>query len=62
MRIVVDEHEERLVALVRHMHASGRSMREIVTELRIMGVVNLAGKPFRLVHVWTMLRARKRSF
>ncbi len=57
MRIVVDEEEQRLVALVRHMYASGRSMREIVTELRIMGVVNRAGKPFRLLHVWTILRS-----
>jgi hypothetical protein len=59
MRIVVDEQEERLVALVRHMYASGRSMRDIVTELRTMGVVNAAGKPFRLVHVWTILRAKR---
>jgi hypothetical protein len=60
MRIVVDEDEERLIALVRHMHASGRSMREIVTELRIMGVVNRAGKPLRLVHIWSILRAKQR--
>ena len=60
MRIVVDEDEERLIALVRHMHASGRSMRDIVTELRIMGVVTRAGKPLRLIHVWTILRGKKR--
>lgn len=60
MRIVVDEDEERLIALVRHMHASGRSMREIVTELRVMGVVNRAGKPLRLIHVWSILRAKGR--
>jgi hypothetical protein len=58
MRIVVDEHEQRLAALVRHMHASGRSMHEIVTELRVMGVVNRAGKPIRLLHVWSILRSR----
>jgi hypothetical protein len=57
MRIVVDEDEKRLAALVRHMHASGRSMREIVTELRAMGVVNRAGKPLRLLHVWSILRS-----
>jgi hypothetical protein len=60
MRIVVEEDEKRLVAIVRHMHASGRSMREIVTELRIMGVVDHAGKPLRLVHVWGILRGKKR--
>jgi hypothetical protein len=58
MRIVVDEDEQRLAALVRHMHASGRSMHEIVKELRVMGVVNRAGKPIRLLHVWSILRSR----
>jgi hypothetical protein len=59
MRIVVDENEERLIALVRHMHANGRSMREIVTELRTMGVVNRAGKPLRLIHIWSILRSNE---
>jgi hypothetical protein len=57
MRITVDENEPRLGALVRHMHASGQSMHDIVGELRAMGVVNLAGRPFRLVHVWSILRS-----
>jgi hypothetical protein len=61
MRIVVDEEEQRLVALVRHMYATGRSMQEIVTELKSMGVVNRAGKPFRLVHVWTILRTKSKT-
>lgn len=56
MRIVVDEKEQRLVALVRHMHASGLSMQSIVTELRVLGVVNQAGVPLRLLHVWGILR------
>ena len=60
MRIVVDEDEQRLAALVRHMHASGRSMREIVAELRSMGVVNRAGKPLRLLHIWSILRSPSR--
>ena len=60
MPIVVDEDEQRLVALVRHMHATGRTMHEIVTELRVMGVVNRAGEPLRLVHVWGILRATRR--
>jgi len=57
MRIVDEEDEQRLAALVRHMHASGRSMQEIVTELRIMGVVDRAGKPLRLLDVWSILRS-----
>jgi hypothetical protein len=55
-RIVLDQQEPRLVALVRHMHANGMSMRGIVTELRIMGVVMNDGRPLRLGHVWTILR------
>jgi hypothetical protein len=55
-RIVLDQQEPRLVALVRHMHANGMSMRAIVTELRLMGVVTNDGHPLRLGHVWTILR------
>jgi hypothetical protein len=58
VRIVVDEQGPRVVALVRHMHVSGRPMRDIVTELRSMGVVNGAGHPLRLAHVWAILRTR----
>ena len=60
MRIVVDEREQRVVALVRHMHSIGLSMRQIVTELRVMGVVRTDGKPMRLVHVWAILRSKPR--
>jgi hypothetical protein len=61
MSIVVDEHEGRLVALVRHMHATGLSMRQIVAELRTLGVVRTDGRPMRLVHVWGVLRAKPRG-
>jgi hypothetical protein len=59
VRIVVDAQGPRLVALVRHMHASGRAMRDIVAELHWMGVVNDAGHPMRLVHIWAILRTRR---
>jgi hypothetical protein len=59
VRIVVDEQGPRVIALVRHMHASGRPMRDIVTELRSMGVVNGAGHPLRLAHIWAILRTRR---
>jgi hypothetical protein len=61
MRIEVDPHEERLSALVRHMHASGRSMHDIVAELRVLGVVDRTGMPLRLLHVWEILRSGPRS-
>jgi hypothetical protein len=57
MRIAINEKQDRLVALVRHMHANGLSMSDIVYELRTMGVVLLRGEPLRLVHVWNILRA-----
>jgi hypothetical protein len=56
MRIKIDRDDARLVALVRHMYASGQSMPEIVTELRAMGVVNGTGEPLRLLHIWGILR------
>jgi hypothetical protein len=61
MRIVIDPNEERLNALVRYMHATGMSMHQIVTELRVLGVVDRAGKPLRLTHVWDILRALRTS-
>jgi hypothetical protein len=56
MKIVVGEHEQRLVALVRHMHSIGLTMGAIVTELRALGVVRPDGSHLRLVHIWTILR------
>ena len=58
MSIVVAEHEQRLAALVRHMHSNGLPMGAIVTELRALGVVRPDGTHFRLIHVWTILRQR----
>jgi hypothetical protein len=56
MRIVIHENEQRLIALVRHMYATGLTMRQIVSELRGLGVVDPTGKPLRLVHIWGILR------
>jgi len=58
MRIIVDHDEPRVVALVRHMYGSGRTIREIVSDLRSMGVVTSAGVPIRLGQIWEILRAR----
>ncbi len=57
MRIVVDHDEPRVVALVRHMYGCGRTMPEIVSELRSMGVVTRTGVPIRLGQIWEILRA-----
>jgi hypothetical protein len=52
--IEVDEDEQRVVAIVRHMHATGNSLREIVVKLREMGVVSRRGKPIGLTRVFEM--------
>jgi hypothetical protein len=57
MRIVVDHDEPRVIALVRHMHGNGRSLREITSELHLMGVVTRGGHPLRLGQIWNILRA-----
>ena len=48
---------ERIVALAQHMRASGRSLRQIVVELRDMGVVNRRGRPLSLSYVFKLVRA-----
>ena len=56
-RLVLDPDEQRLLAVVRHMHKVQRlDMREIVTVLAHLGVVNRRGRPFALSAVWAMIR------
>jgi hypothetical protein len=59
-RFQLDPESERLRAVVRHLHFfGGLSIREIVGELRAMGLVDRRGQPFPMSRVWTILRARQ---
>jgi hypothetical protein len=55
-KLIKDTHEQRVVAIVRHMYLSERMpMRDIVLRLDEMGVVSRRGKPFGLSRVWEMV-------
>ena len=43
--LVVDEYEQNVTAVIRHMRASGYKLRQIVDSLRELGVVGRTGKP-----------------
>jgi hypothetical protein len=55
-KLELDPDDERLVAVVRHMHLVRRfPMRGIVAELEAMGLVDSRGRPFPLSLVWTIV-------
>ena len=60
-KLVMDGSEQRILAVVRHMYVADRvPMREIVTRLREMGIVNRRGRSFGLSSVFEMIhRGRK---
>ena len=50
-----DEDEANVVAVVRHMRASGYKLREIVEFLAEMGVVGRTGRPIGTTRVFEMI-------
>lgn len=60
-KLIVDEEEQRVVAVVRHMYLVERlPMREIVERLRGMGVISRRGRPFGLTSVHYIIHDRGR--
>jgi hypothetical protein len=58
-RLVMDEDEQRLLSVVRHMYLVERlPMRGVVDRLRKMGIRNRRGRPFGLSGVWEMIHRR----
>ncbi len=58
----LDPDDERLVAVVRHMHFfGGLPMRRIVAELEAMGFVDPRGRPFPLSLVWSIVHTFRRT-
>jgi hypothetical protein len=61
-RLVLDGNEQRVLSVVRHMYFVERvPMREIVTRLREMGIVNRRGKSFGLSSVFEMIHRGRRQ-
>jgi DNA invertase Pin-like site-specific DNA recombinase len=56
-----DEREQNILAVVRHMRASGRKIREIVGALREMGVVGRNGKPIGPTRVFEMIQGGRKK-
>jgi hypothetical protein len=54
-QITRDEREERVAAVARHMHANGRTLREIVDLLRECGVVSRRGTPLGMTRVFEII-------
>jgi hypothetical protein len=55
MRLEPYPPEQAVVATVRHMRMSGMKLREIVDELRKLGVVSRTGKPLGITRVYELL-------
>jgi len=56
-----DPHEQNILAVVRHMRASGRKIREIVDALKEMGVNGRNGKPIGPTRVFEMIQGGRKK-
>jgi DNA invertase Pin-like site-specific DNA recombinase len=56
-----DEREQNVLAVVRHMRASGRKIREIVDALREMGVVGRNGRAIGPTRVFEMIQGGRKK-
>jgi hypothetical protein len=60
--LVKDPKEQRVLTVVRHMYFVRRlPMREVVAELRDMGILNRRGTPFGLSRVFEMVHDKNRT-
>jgi hypothetical protein len=57
--LVVDDNEQAVTAVVRHMRSEGKTLMQIVAALRELGVANRRGQPFTLSRVHEMLSGAK---
>jgi hypothetical protein len=57
----VDEYEQNVTAVVRHMRASGYKLRQIVESLREMGVVGRTGKPLGTTRVFEIIHGSRKK-
>src|SRR5258708_32185242 len=61
-KLVMNGDEQRIIAVVRHMYFVKRlPMRDVVAELREMGIVNRRGKPFGLSRVFEMVHDKAKT-
>jgi len=59
--LVVDEYEQNVTAVIRHMRASGYKLRQIVDSLRELGVVGRTGKPIGTTRVFEIVHGARKK-
>jgi hypothetical protein len=57
----VDEYEQNVTAVVRHMRESGYKLRQIVDSLRELGVVGRTGKPIGTTRVFEIIHGARKK-
>jgi hypothetical protein len=57
----VDEYEQNVTAVVRHMRASGYKLRQIVEALKELGVVGRTGKPIGTTRVFEIIHGARKK-
>ena len=55
----IDEYEQNVTAVVRHMRASGYKLRQIVDSLKELGVVGRTGKPIGTTRVFEIIHGAR---
>jgi hypothetical protein len=53
--LIVDEYEQNVTAVVRHMRSSGYKLRQIVDSMRDLGVVGRTGKPIGMTRIFEII-------
>jgi len=57
----VDEYEQNVTAVIRHMRASGYKLRQIVDSLKELGVVGRTGKPIGTTRVFEIIHGSRKK-
>jgi hypothetical protein len=57
----VDEYEQNVTAVIRHMRTSGYKLRQIVESLRELGVVGRTGKPIGTTRVFEIIHGARKK-
>ena len=58
----LDEHEQNVIAAIRHIRSNGYKLRQIVASLKELGVVGRTGKPIGMTRTFEIIHGgRKKS-
>jgi len=57
----VDEYEQNVTAVIKHMRSSGYKLRQIVESLRELGVVGRTGKPIGTTRVFEIIHGARKK-